>query len=282
MTVAATLNASVEWMAQIFYSFGYCEGLTIVLAAYVDASDENPDIPVAAVAGVLGTTERWIEFETKWKAFLDVHGLARFHATQYWSRTGQYERWEDARFPLARKQIREILAQNRLMAVAFAVSTKAFEEWRTAQRQFYPADPYYLCLDRVLRQLIIGVHEVPKDEGITIYVDRDKGRERLAKEVAEWHEDRLRQLPQIGAINPQREIGVMYGRSSFDYKPLQLADIIANGAYRTCAKVLKDGPSQMWLNESFVASPVISFKMFMTAEEIEADIRSTLIVGQNA
>ena len=280
--MSAAAPNSVERMAKIFHPFGYREGLTLVLAAYVDASDENPDIPVASVAGVLGTTERWLEFEPKWKAFLDEHGLARFHATQYWARTGQYKRWEDDRFPLARKQIRDILAQNRLMAVAFAVSTKAFDEWRGAQRQFYPADPYYFCLDRVLRQLIIGVHEVPKDEGITIYVDRDKGRERLAKEVAEWHEDRLRRLPPIGAVNPYREIRVMYGGSSFDYKPLQLADIISNGAYRTCAKVLKDGPSQMWLNESFVASPVISFKMFMTAEEIEADIRSTLIVGENA
>ena len=280
--MSALARHSVERMATIFHPFGYREGLTIVLSAYVDASDENPDIPVAAVAGVLGTTGRWIDFEAKWIAFLDEHGLARFHATEYWARTGQFEFWEDARFPLARKQIRDIIAPSRLMAVAFAVSTKAFNEWRSAQRQFYPADPYYFCLDRVLRQLIIGVHEIPKDEGITIYVDRDKGRERLAKEVAEWHEDRLRRLPRIGAINPQREIGVMYGRSSFDYKPLQLADIISNGAYRTCAKMLKDGPSPMWLNEQFVASPVISFKMFMTAEEIEADIRSTLIVGQNA
>ena len=280
--MSAPARNSVERMAKIFYPFGYREGLTIVLGAYVDASDENPDIPVAAVAGVLGTTERWTEFEASWIPFLSEHGLARFRTSQYWARTGQFERWEDARFPLARKQIREILAPLRLMAVAFAVSTKAFYEWRDAQRQFYPADPYYFCLDRVLRQLIIGVHERPMDEGITIYVDRDKGRERLAREVAEWHENRLRRLPQIGVVNPQREILLTTGCSSFDYKPLQLADIIANGAYRTCAKVLKDGPSPMWLNESFVASPMISFKMFMTAEEIEADIRSTLIVGENA
>lgn len=253
-----------------------------MLAAYVDASDENPDIRVAAVAGVLATTDRWVAFETRWNAFLKEHGLVRFRATEYWARKGQFERWEEARFSLARAQAREIIGQSGLMAVACAVSSVALEEWRTAQRQFYPADPYYFCLDRVLRQLIIGVYEQPKDEGIGIYVDRDKGRERLAKEVAEWHEDRLRQLPRIGSINPQREISVTHGVSSFDYKPLQLADIVANGAYQTCAKFLKSGASPTWLNDSFVASPLISFRMFTRAEEIDVEIRSTLIADHNA
>jgi hypothetical protein len=173
--------------------------------------------------------------------------------------------------------VRQIIGEGGIMAVAWAVSSKAFEEWRTAQRQFYPADPYYFCLDRVLRQLIIGTHERPNDEGIAIYVDRDKGRERLAKELAEWHEDRLRQLPpRTYSINPQREISVTYGRSSFDYKPLQLADIIANGAYRTLASFLKTGTRPAWPTDLFVASPSISCTMLTTANQIDAELHSSV------
>jgi len=47
--------------------------------------------------------------------------------------------------------------------------------------QFYPSDPYYFCLGRVLWRFITGISEVPKDEGI---VGAQRSARKEAQQVA--------------------------------------------------------------------------------------------------
>jgi hypothetical protein len=107
--------------------------------------------------------------------------------------------------------------------------------------QFYPNDPYYLCLDRVLYQPITGTSEAPNDEGIVIYIDRDQEYEKIGNAIAQWHIDRLRLVPSVGTddIASDRQVDVYYG-SSFDFAPLQLADILSHASFQLLRNKLHD------------------------------------------
>jgi len=255
-----------------------------VLAAYVDASEEQPSIPVAAVAGFVANTSTWEKFEDLWKEFLREYEIkGRFHAANYWAREGQFRNWGDAKHLAAKGTICRIFNECGLLGVGCAVSCKAFDEWRLNQRTFVSSDPYYFCLDRVLRPLIIGVSEHPRDEGIAIYVDHDRGRERVGKEVAKWHESRLRRLPKIGSINPEREVSTNYV-SSFECLPIQAADILSNSAYKFLAHYLKTGeqiepPFTDGLDKQRC---LLALKFLHDPELIEIDMRGTYLANHSA
>ena len=104
-------------------------------------------------------------------------------------------------------------------------------EWRLKQKVFVHPDPYYICLQRHLWSLILNIFEVPKDEGVAIYIDRDNARQKIGESVAQWYEDQL---------SITRNISTHYV-SSFDYVGIQAADIAANSAFKYLVHFLKTG-----------------------------------------
>jgi hypothetical protein len=113
---------------------------TIVLAAYLDASDPEPGVPVAVVAGFLASTEEWARFESLWKPFLKEFGIARFHATKYFARREQFQNWGDAKHLAAQGEVCRILNEIRPIGVGTALDTRAFDEWRARSDTFFPPD----------------------------------------------------------------------------------------------------------------------------------------------
>jgi hypothetical protein len=105
-----------------------------------------------------------------------------------------------------------------------------FQEWREKQEAWYPEDPYYFCLDHCFRYCIQGISEYPTDEGIEIYIDQDKQRESLGRELAQWHRDKLRKAPSFWRIAPDRPVSINYA-SSYEVLPLQAADIISHSTF---------------------------------------------------
>jgi hypothetical protein len=121
-------------VAKLIHPRGYREGLTIVLSAYVDASDENPSIPVAAVAGFVARTNEWVKFENLWKPFLQEFDLQkRFHASNFWAREGEFKRWSNAKFLLAKGHVCSIINECNLLGVGSAIDTRIFDDWRLDQ-----------------------------------------------------------------------------------------------------------------------------------------------------
>ena len=120
------------------------------------------------------------------------------------------------------------------------MSSKAFNEWRESKRYFRLSDPYYFCLEGCLKKLI---REIKKsygaDDEIAIYVDQDKGRERLGRDLAKWQESKLRQDPGFH-VNPNRNITVEYA-SAYDKRPLQAADILAHALFQKAKRFLEFG-----------------------------------------
>lgn len=204
----------------------------IMLKGYLDASGENYEEPVVVVAGFVGTANLWDEFGRQWKAMLDDFELARFHAAPFASRKGRpFSEWCDKKHQACFERICKIFDELKPFGVGTALSIPLFEEWRIEQHVFYPADPYFFCIDRCLFTLIHGgIVESKGDEGIEIYCDRDKGRERISLELASWHEAKMRKFP-TPMVNPERHISTHYV-ASFEHRPLQAADILAHGAYQ--------------------------------------------------
>jgi hypothetical protein len=108
---------------------------------------------------------------------------------------------------------------------------------RATLTDYYPPDPYYFCLDRVLSTIVYSTG--PNDKGITIYCDQEKEHELIGRDLVRWHEARLAHNPSL-ATNPltgPREVSVHYGPKR-QFIPLQLADILANDAFRSACNSL--------------------------------------------
>ena len=105
--------------------------------------------------------------------------------------------------------------------------------------------PDYFCLQRMMEPLTLWIFEVPKDEGVAIYIDRDNARQKLGESVGQWYEDQLRKgPPERSKVNPDRNISIHYV-SSYDYAGIQAADIAANGAFKYLAYRLKTGTKKV-------------------------------------
>lgn len=205
-----------------------------MLAAYLDESGMIPQDMIVAVAGFVAPTFMWEYFESRWADFLDQNGLVRFHAAPFLARRGEYATWSNAKYEQANVDIAEILDTLGEVAtgVGTSVDVEAYERLRRTNKWELPGNPYYYCVERCLYELIFKIHEVP-DEGVAIYCDLSKQYEPLGRQIAAWHANSLRRMPGRNAYgtNPGRTVSIRY-ESSVDYKPLQLADIAANGSFR--------------------------------------------------
>ena len=213
-----------------------------MLRAYLDASGKSAD-RVVAVSGFVGPIQWWQDFETRWQSFLDEFGLDHFHATEFWARKSRpYSNWSDAQHLKAKGDICDILANLSAIGVAVSLNVQAFSEWRAGLNHYYPSDPYYFCLDRVLYSLVYMIKQGPKDDGITIYCDQEKEHELLGADIARWHEARLNKNLSLASfpLEGPRDVSVYYG-SKRQFLPLQAADIFANDTYRQVSDYLSSG-----------------------------------------
>ena len=207
------------------------ENWVIVLKAYLDDSGSTGDQPAVIIAGFLADDLSWSDFETIWGAFLDRHDLRKggFHAAEFWARKSRpYCNWNSAKHAQVEAEVIAILRDSPgLLGIATGVALEAYQAYWGSTELRLSKDPYYFCLDRSLRALIRGVKRTPIDDGIAVYIDQDKGRERFGLELAEWHEQRVRKGEVNALVDKDRPVSTHYVDKRL-YLPLQLADIYAN------------------------------------------------------
>ena len=268
----------IRWLGRFAHPPGRRERFTVVLSAYLDASGQGTKDPVAVVAGFVTNEDGWATFEKAWQLFLHEFGLVRFHVAPYWARQRPFDKWNEAKWLAAQSAICKAIASVKLLGVGVALSVRVFDEWRMTLDQYYPDDPYYFCLDRVLYHLISGLSETPKDEGITIYIDNDKQYEDIGLRVAKWHMDRLRRDPSVRTefIAPDRPVDTHYG-SSLDLKPLQLADILSHATFQTSRDRLlndyKGSPSQIFIKAMVEAEYRLQISAYDNLRHLQSDLR---------
>jgi len=175
-----------------------------------------------------------------WTHFLSDFEIKRFHAAEFWARKGRpYARWDDEKHESAIKRVSSILRNSGLFGIGTGVTIDAFNEWRDSLSYYIDPDPYFFCLNRSLKFLIRGIRINP-DEGVAVYIDQDKGRERLGQELARWHEAKLRSRGHLIDLNRDRSVSTHYA-SSFNYPPLQVADILSNSFFKQSFEFLRTG-----------------------------------------
>jgi hypothetical protein len=192
--------ADLDGSGPLPISPGRGESYCAACLSYLDASGKNSD-PVVVVAGFLGWPAHFEWFEQQWNPLLTELGLDHFHATEFWARRSrQYRDWNDAKWLKAKGDICKILSDNRgpPIGVAYAANVDLFQQWRATLNDYYPNDPYYFCLDRVLSTLSYSTG--PKDTGITIYCDQEKEHELIGTDLVRWHEARLAYNPRLATV----------------------------------------------------------------------------------
>ncbi len=118
------------------------------------------------------------------------------------------------------------------------------------------------------------INQVPKDEGITIYCDQEQGYESLGRDIAIWHQTRLKNDPTASAyhIRPDRQVDVHYS-SNVDFRPLQLADILAHGVFQWKRDLLKGAETEPPFIECMKkASYPLALIDFQTVDHIQIDV----------
>jgi hypothetical protein len=253
-----------------------------VLQSYLDDSGTNDDrLPVVTVSGFVADNTLWDDFEAKWSKFLGDFDLPRFHAAPFLARRRPFDKWSDEKYENAKDIVCDILSRYQWIGIGTAVSRTAFMEWRDSIGRYIDPDPYYLCLDNCLRYLIRGVRNAFSDDGMAIYVDEDKGREKLGYRLSEWNETRLRGDPGYHA-DPNRSISTRYA-SSYSCRPLQAADILAHGVCQWATQVLEDEKSavpNVFLQSIRRNNAPIGCNFLYSKELLDIDSRSLLYRGE--
>lgn len=258
------------------------ERFVIVLQSYLDDSGTNDEsLPVVVVGGFVADNTLWDAFEDRWSKFLVKFELERFHACHFLGRHRPYNRWSDEKYERAQSDVCDILSSYQWIGIGTIVTRTAFREWRDGLGHYIDPDPYYFCLDNCLRRLILGIKTVPKDDGVAIYVDQDKGREKLGQRLSEWNERRLRSDPGY-RVDPKRPISTTYG-SCIIYKPLQAADILAHAFYQLASQILVDentATPNIFYEALKKNNAPIGCNFLHTRELLEIDAKSLLYRGE--
>ena len=275
-------NRGVAWMANLMHSPCNRQGLTIVLKAYLDDSGTNQAERAVAVAGFVASTELWTSFETRWRKILDCYDLPRFHAANYLARKRPFSRWPDDKYQECGRDVCAAFRDITPLGIGNTVDLEVFHEWRYSVGIFINPDPYYFCLDLCLRSLIRGISQVPNDEGVMIFVDRDNGRENLGVQIGRWHEEYIRRFPQ-DHINPDRSVSVTYG-PDIEYLPLQAADVLVNGSFQWMKEFLRTRPGDPAPPENMFLRAMrnqpgpdpITLRHFHSAELLDIEFRKMI------
>jgi hypothetical protein len=208
-----------------------------MLKAYLDASGTDPTQDVIAVGGWVATGDKWAEFDLEWQEFLiDCFGPngGRWHHTDFHSRHGHYEAWDNQKRDRARTELCRIIGALRPIGIGAALRKSDYSDlwqtarWESTDRWSTGGDPYAHCMDECLEVLIHRIDQRPADEGLQIIVDRDE-KKGLSHRISTWHKKYL--SANEHARNPGRKIDFDHG-SDRDHLPLQAADVLVNETYR--------------------------------------------------
>ena len=209
---------------------GWGEGaMVLVMGGYIDGSNLHGGTTVVAVGGCAASVQAWPVWEGKWRELLAFCNVSKWDHSKFLGGFPPFPQRESAEWLMARRMLCEAFMAIKPLYIGASVVRTDYEDLRT-RFSFLPEDPYYFLLDRCMYELIQGVFEHPRDEGIAIYCDQDRN-ERLVLQMARWHTAYLRGNDRARPGDQLRKISTTYG-SNVDYRPLQAADVAAHELMR--------------------------------------------------
>jgi hypothetical protein len=110
-----------------------------MLTAYLDASGTDPTKDIIVVGGWVASEDGWAEFVPQWRTFLvDCFGPngGRWHHTDFRSRHGQYQAWDEQKRNRARTGLCRIIGALKPIGIGAAVRKSDYNElWQTGRWQ---------------------------------------------------------------------------------------------------------------------------------------------------
>jgi hypothetical protein len=206
----------------------------VLYRGYIDDSADKRQL-VAVVAGaIVAKHGEWTKFRTAWKRELTSWGIDYFKSSEYYSLSGQFERFRDkAKYPapLGRGQARKIFDAleaviNRFPTFRALINIVPIQTYReflanvpTAAEKL-PPDPFSLALQSTVMECAFFVKERIRNGNCIGFVSDDGPHSAV---YAEAYSNFKLKNPNVAAM--------MRGMAHLDDKkvqPLQAADIVAS------------------------------------------------------
>jgi len=203
-----------------------------MFTAYIDESGIHKDSNVFVLAGYLAPEKEWTRFIPRWQAVLQKYGVSVFHASEFNSCTGEFEKFKDnkeGQTALAVELLKTISDRPRIIPFNTGIIIKDYDALLRPVLSPNPEHPYYISMKILLSQMAVAmnhIREYPTHERIACVFDRQTefGKRavelfNMALEDKGWQGQR-RYCPGISFV------------AKHDYIPLQPADALAYESYR--------------------------------------------------
>jgi hypothetical protein len=197
-----------------------------VLTAYFDDSGTDPNSPVVALGGLLGTMTQWQAFESAWAALLEspLPGkprLKQFHLSPLRAMRGEFEGYSLAERDHVNFLFRHVILDVGLVTVAAAVDRVAWNKLVVGPMVEEVGQPEELCFVKCVDSVINTCRFRKPGQRIAIIFDQG-----VQSQLGIWaslYKTQSDKYPEIA--------GIGFAKVS-DILPLQGADLIATETYQ--------------------------------------------------
>jgi Protein of unknown function (DUF3800) len=222
-------------LSQSLYPRTPCGRLFVILTAYYDESGTHEGSPATVLAGFVGTTNDWVDFEIEWSKVLRKYGLTHVRAKQLFHGQGQFKRWSDEQFDHLWADLMYVLQERKQI---FASKSVLRED---DYRMFYVSDGpakkerldtrYALCFRSFL-------HFLPavRSGAIAVNFVLESGHKNGGDALRVFDETKNDKT-----IPWRRSIGSLSFGTKQDSPALQAADLLAYCSYREEREIIEDG-----------------------------------------
>ncbi|GEM_PF-6087810 len=183
-----------------------------MFGGYFDESSDQVGKKVYCIAGYLGRTEVWLDFETRWKGKLKEHGIKYFRASECENCTGEFAKFRDKprdlqnKLAKLKKEEKErcksiktdfvtIVTESEISGVGSAVLIDDFNEVVRSNRRaanFFKDGAHYLVFQTVSSHVGLALREEIRtqvrlrSEGVALTFDasNDSGKIKLLMTIS--------------------------------------------------------------------------------------------------
>ncbi len=192
-------------------------------SAYLDESGTHEGSDAVAVAGFISNRSKWQTFSDDWKNALDSWKIPYFHMSDYETRHGFFESWDDQQREERLNHLLGLIKKHTFLSVAYIIRTKQFNEILSDAAKKLCGNAYGLAAIACwfnLRQLVKKVNG---------YIDYTMEKVSAGSSILAWIYREQVKYPEW--VEDTRLLSL-----SFEDKkvilPLQAADILAYEIYK--------------------------------------------------
>lgn len=201
-----------------------------LLQAFFDESGTHGTARTAVIAGYVATEVNWDQVQARWQEVLILHGIKKFHATDFFAQEGEFHSMEMLQRESLSVGLVEAIQLGELYTISVAVDAQVYDTVTSSQfRKVFPK-PYDLCFNEIIRGIDFWSEQEAQGEEVgLVFSTSDEYDDRSQETFNNWK--RYSHLKTIGGLQFNRPDKV---------PALQCADLLANRLYVSWDSLLMD------------------------------------------